>query len=68
MAAPEALVEPFEEVYLFYELPDAFLLVLRGLVLFVEFELEDAVLDVCVRAGVPRAMFSWGVRCWGAFL
>ena len=68
MCAPEALVESFEEVYLFDELPGALLLFLGERVLFVEFELQDVVLDVWMREGVPRAMFSWGVRYWGVFL
>lgn len=68
VGAPEALVEPLEEVDLLDELPDAFPLAFREWAGVVEVELEDVVLDVCVSGCVPRAMFSCGVRCWWVFL
>ena len=68
VVAPEALVESLEEVDLLYELVDAFLVGLWERVVVVEVELEDVVLDVCVDGCVPRAMFSWCVRCWCVFL
>lgn len=68
VGAPEALVEPLEEVDLLDELPDGLPLGFCEGACVVEVELEDVVLDVCVAGCVPRAMFSCGVRCWWVFL